>query len=121
MLRIPSLAPEAVMFAPVIENGFLLRDREAHRIRCGDFASVMNRPRAGKEDDLPSRLPASAAPIDVVAIHEEVFIEQAHFVEGLAADHREASHDHIHGKRAVVGKVEHVFAGEQLGVLERRS
>ena len=108
------------MFAPVVQNRLLLRDREANRIRCGDFASVMNRSRAGKEDDLPSCLPAAAAPIHVVAIHEEVFVEQAHFVEGLAADHREASHDHIHGQCPVVGKVEHVLAGEQFGILERR-
>ena len=81
----------------------------------------MNRSRAGKEYDLPSRLPAAAAPIHVVAIHEQVFVEQAHFVKGLAPDHRKASHQHVHGQRAVVGKVEHVLAGEQLGILECRS
>ena len=92
------------MFAPIVQNRPLLRDRKANRIRGGDFAPVMNRPSAREENYLPSRLPAAPAPIHIIAIHEQVFIEQAHFVESFAADHREAAHQDIDGSVRSWGK-----------------
>ena len=39
-------------------------------------------------------------------------------VQCFAPDHGEAADDHVHGQGAVVGKVEHVFAGEEPRILE---
>jgi hypothetical protein len=67
--------PEAVMLGPIVQDRPLLRDRKANRIRGRDFASVVDSPRAWVENDLPSRLPAASAPIHVIAIHEQAFIQ----------------------------------------------
>src|SRR5262249_54767986 len=76
---------EAVMFRPIIKHGLLLSHGKANRIRGRNLAAVVNGAGAGKEHDLPARLPAPMAPIDIIAVHEQTFVQKPHPIEGFAA------------------------------------
>src|SRR5581483_6370595 len=114
----PEYAEKAVVFGPIMDHGSLLCKSEAHRIRGGDFAAVANRLCAGEENDFPSGLPTPPAPIDIIAVHEQVLIQQSHRVEGFPSDHRKTAHQDIDRACSIVGKEEHMFASEERDALE---
>src|SRR5215469_15429062 len=107
-----------MVLGPIVQHRSLLRDSKANRKRSGRFASVVDRLCIRTKNYSPSGIPRTPAPIDVVTIHEQAFIEQPYFIERLSANHREASDDNIYGKSAVVRKVEHVLAREKARAFE---
>src|SRR5580692_7816748 len=107
-----------MMFRPVMENRPLLRDGEAHRIRSCGLATIVNCLSARIKNDSPSGISRTAAPIYVIAIHEQVFVEQANRIEGFAADEGETSDDYIHGECLVVWEIKHMLARKEPRILE---
>jgi hypothetical protein len=69
------LTPKTVMLGPAVQDRPLLRDRKANGIRRRGLASVMNCLCARVEHDLPSFIPTAPAPIHVIAIHKQTFIQ----------------------------------------------
>ena len=102
-----------MVFGPVVQYRALLRDGKAHWIWRRDLATVMDRLSARIKNYLPSSIARAPAPVDVIAIHEQAFIEQSYFVKGFATDHGKTTHYDIHGERAVMWKIEHVLAGDK--------
>lgn len=112
-------AENSMMLGPIAENGALLGNREVGWIRRRGLAAVVDGARIGAEVYLPAGIPGATAPIDVVAVHEQPLIEEAHFVERLPPNHGKTSDDDVHGEGAVMRKVKHVFAGEKRSALEK--
>ena len=106
-------AQKGVVFLPIAQDGTLLCDSEVLWERCRRLAAIMDRLRARIEHYLPSCATCPAAPVNVVAIHKETFIEQTDLVKCLAADHGKTTNDDINGERPVVGKIEHVLPGKK--------
>src|SRR5580658_9501264 len=102
-----------MMLGPVMQDRSLLRKSEANRIRRCGLAAVVNRPRFGKEDAFPSRGPCAVTPVNIVSVHEQTFVEQTDFIEGLSTNHRETTDNDIDGQCSIVREVEHMFAGEK--------
>ena len=111
-------AEDSVVLRPIVQDRALLRDCKVGRKRSRCFAPVMDCTRTGIKEYLPPSIPCAPAPIDVIAIHEQAFIEQADLIKGCLANHREAAHDDIDVECAVMRKVEHVLAGEKLDAVE---
>ena len=70
-----------MVFGPVVQYRALLRDGKAHWIWRRDLATVMDRLSARIKNYLPSSIARAPAPVDVIPIHEQVFIEQAHRIQ----------------------------------------
>src|SRR5436853_17843 len=84
-----------MMLAPIMEIGALLLDVESDRRVCGTGAAVMNCLGRGDERQLPTLGPEAPAPIHVLAIHEERFVEHADLVHGFAPDEPEATAENV--------------------------
>ena len=106
------------MLSPIVQYGALLRNREVDREGSGRFATVVDGPGAGIEDDIPACIAGTPAPVHIIAVHKQTFVEQPHLIQRFAANHREAAHDDIDGQRTVVGEIEHMFAGKETGALK---
>ena len=96
-----------------MKDGSLLCHCEAYWILSSGLAPVMNCLSARMKNDLPSGISRAPAPIHIIAIHEQVFVEQPNRFEGFAADKGETSDYYIHGQCPVMREVKHVFAGKE--------
>src|SRR5262249_16892118 len=106
---------EAMMFAPIMKHRPLLRHCKAHGIRCGDFAAVMNCLCTREKDYLPSRIPTTPAPINIITVHKQVFIQQAYGLKGFATHHGEATNQNVDSQRLIMSKEKHVLPGKKPG------
>src|SRR5580704_1121046 len=111
-------AKNAVMLFPVAQNRALLGDCKANWIGGRDFAPIVNSLPARIKYYLPSGIPRTPAPIHVIAVHEQVFVEQANLIEGFATDKGETSDYNIYRERPVMREIEHVLAREEARVFE---
>ena len=111
-------AQERMVLPPVVQYGALLRDCKVNGKWRRCLAPVVDRSRIWIKDYLPSGIPGTPAPIDVIAIHEQVFIEQSDLIKSFSTNHRETAHNDIYSERAVMREVEHVLAGEKTAPFE---
>jgi len=63
---------------------------------------------------LPIRVPASPAPIHVLAVHEEALVQQSDIFDSLSSHHPEAPDQDVHRRDFIMRKVKHMFATEEL-------
>src|ERR1035438_5933274 len=111
-------AQRRMVLRPIVQHGALLRDRKVNGKRRRGLASVVDGTRTGIKNHLPSGIPRTPAPIDVIAIHEQAFIKQSYVIKCFSTNHGETTHDDIHGACAVMRKIEHVLAREKTGTFE---
>ena len=59
---------------------------------------------------LPAALQQTVRQVDILAIHEEVLVEESHLVEGLTTEHEERPADDLDATRLVPRQMAHVIA-----------
>jgi hypothetical protein len=79
-----------------MKMGSLLFYRQTHNLRPRAAASVMDSLRTWDKNHLPIRVPASPAPIHVLAVHEEALVQQSDILDSLSSQHPEAPDQDIH-------------------------
>ena len=68
--------------------------------------------RARIENDLPSCVPESPAPINILGVDKETLIQAANGGHRFTARHNHATNQHMDRALAIMRKIEHVFAGK---------
>src|SRR6516165_4520574 len=106
------------MLFPVMKRGSLPLQREAYGIWRCDTASVMDDLRARIKHYLPTLLPSAPTPIDIISVHEQLFVKQADIFKSLTPYHREAAHDYLNGQWPLVKKAIQILTGKEFGVPE---
>ena len=106
------------MFVPIMEQRPLLRDFKSDRIGRRATTTIVNCLAEREEYYRSARHPRTAAPIDVLTIHEEVFVEWAYSLHGFASNHPETPYQDLDREHAVMRKQRHVLTVKEAGVLE---
>src|SRR4051812_44420408 len=112
--------PKTMMLFPVVKYRLLLCQRKPHRIGSGSLPAIVDSLPSRVKNHAPPFFAGSQTPIYIVSIHEEIFIEETDLIESLVANHGKAADNNIDVERPIVAEIQHVFAGEELRVLELR-
>jgi hypothetical protein len=102
----------AVVLGPIPQNRFLLQQRESQRIGGRAHRTVVHGYRSGVEHHLPTHLPAAPAPVNILTINEEVFIQETNGLDRLATHHPKTSDQNFNRQSPVVSEIAHVLTAE---------
>ena len=100
------------MLAEIVDFAALEADvAQRHHLFAG-FALVVDHPGSGQVDHFPSGVASTAAPVQLLGVHEERIIQGPYLLHGLTAEKDTGPGHPVHLGDGVVGPILYVVAAQ---------
>jgi hypothetical protein len=107
------------MFSPELPIGAAQFQVEANRRIGRTCSAIVNRFRVGEEDNLFSCLAETIAPVNVLSVHEEVWIQRPDTLDCISSRQHKPAIKYFHWTSRLMIEVGHQETAKKAGLLEQ--